>query len=280
MHCPDFPISQAVSQQNGNTKAFQLWQPNCCKSPVMKSTSCSKCFPMKFALYSTQNYFPKFATCGNQSLPPNRSKRPWHLFWTNLAFKHKAPLLPYWPGVGKFQVEMPSFLQKAMAPANGKLHLPSSMSKSLACKPLWPNCGPYRPWTNTMPNARWQPPMGSFLWAIFCSQCHTAKAKAKSLCCCLTSATVEDSRKRSVCAAVVSSQTFKGHGGSSKAKMASSIKKCLQMPCDGKTMLDTQKYTFVFCFFQFGFLFFGKTLCFKKTSYQNHFGSSKNIKQG
>ena len=38
--------------------------------------------------------------------------------------------------------------------------------------------------------------------------------------------------------------------------------KCLVM---GKTMLDTQKYTFVFCcFFQFGFLFFGKTLCFKK----------------
>ena len=68
-----------------------------------------------------------------------------------------------------------------------------------------------------------------------------------------------------MCAAVVSSQTFKGHGGASKAKMASSIKKCFQMPCDGKTMLDTQKYTFVFCcFFQFGFLFVGKTLCFKK----------------
>ena len=77
-----------------------------------------------------------------------------------------------------------------------------------------------------------------------------------------------------MCAAVVSSQTFKGHGGSSKAKMASSIKKCLQMPCDGKTMLDTQKYTFGFPFF------LKKILCFKKTSYQNHFGSSKNIKQG
>ena len=84
-----------------------------------------------------------------------------------------------------------------------------------------------------------------------------------------------------MCAAVVSSQTFKGHGGSSKAKMASSIKKCLQMPCDGKTMLDTQKYTCVFVFFQFGFPFFLKnTLLLKKTSYQNHFGSSKNIKQG
>jgi predicted GNAT family N-acyltransferase len=68
-----------------------------------------------------------------------------------------------------------------------------------------------------------------------------------------------------VCAAVVSSQTFKGHGGSSKAKMASSIKKCLQMPCDGKTMLDTQKYTFVFCFFQFGFhCFLKNTLLLKK----------------
>ena len=68
-----------------------------------------------------------------------------------------------------------------------------------------------------------------------------------------------------MCAAVVSSQTFKGHGGSSKAKMASSIKKCLQMPCDGKTMLDTQKYTCVFCFFfNLAFLFFEKILCFKK----------------
>jgi hypothetical protein len=42
------------------------------------------------------------------------------------------------------------------------------------------------------------------------------------------------------------SQTFKGHGGSSKAKMASSIKKCLKMPCHGKTVLDTPKYTFVY----------------------------------
>ena len=67
-----------------------------------------------------------------------------------------------------------------------------------------------------------------------------------------------------MCAAVVSSQTFKGHGGSSKAKMASSIKKCLQMPCDGKTMLDTQKYTFVF--FPSWLSFFGKTLCLKKIS--------------
>ena len=84
-----------------------------------------------------------------------------------------------------------------------------------------------------------------------------------------------------MCAAVVSSQTFKGHGGSSKAKMASSIKKCLQMPCDGKTMLDTQKYTFVFCFFSnLAFFLFGKHFALKKSSYQNHFGSSKNIKQG
>ena len=64
-----------------------------------------------------------------------------------------------------------------------------------------------------------------------------------------------------MCTAVVSSQTFKGHGGSSKAKMASSIKKCLQMPCDGKTMLDTQKYTCVFCFFSnLAFFFLKNTL--------------------
>ena len=67
-----------------------------------------------------------------------------------------------------------------------------------------------------------------------------------------------------MCAAVVSSQTFKGHGGSSKAKMASSIKKCLQMPCDGKTMLDTQKYTCVFVFFFILFSFFLKYFAFKK----------------
>ena len=68
-----------------------------------------------------------------------------------------------------------------------------------------------------------------------------------------------------MCAAVVSSQTFKGHGGSSKAKMASSIKKCLQMPCDGKTMLDTQKYTFVFCFFSnLAFFFLEKHFALKK----------------
>ena len=67
-----------------------------------------------------------------------------------------------------------------------------------------------------------------------------------------------------MCAAVVSSQTFKGHGGSSKAKMASSIKKCFQMPCDGKTMLDTQKYTFVFCFFPNLAFFFLKNTLLKK----------------
>ena len=85
-----------------------------------------------------------------------------------------------------------------------------------------------------------------------------------------------------MCAAVVSSQAFKGHGGSSKAKMASSIKKCLHMPCDGKTMLDTQKYTFGFCFFSnLAFFFLEKYFALKKIySYQNHFVSSKNIKQG
>ena len=75
-----FQSPKLFHSRTENTKAFQLWQPNCRKPPVMKCTSCSKCFPMKFALYSNQIYFPKFATCGNQSLPPNRSKRPWHLF--------------------------------------------------------------------------------------------------------------------------------------------------------------------------------------------------------
>ena len=42
--------------------------------------------------------------------------------------------------------------QKAMT--SGKLHLPSSISRYYACKPIWSNCGPYRQWTNTMPNAR------------------------------------------------------------------------------------------------------------------------------
>ena len=31
-------------------------------------------------LSSSQINFPMFATCGNQSLPPNRTKWPWHLF--------------------------------------------------------------------------------------------------------------------------------------------------------------------------------------------------------
>ena len=88
-------------------------------------------------------------------------------------------------------------------------------------------------------------PLGNILFPVPYS--HTAKAKTKSLCCCLTSATVEDSRK-SLCVQLLfpASQTFKGHGGSSKAKMASSIKKCLKMPCHGKTVLDTPKYTFVY----------------------------------